>query len=48
MYALERETGLLLWKHALGAPILGTVAISGNTLFTVDFSGNVYGYVSTR
>lgn len=25
-----------------GAPILGTVAISGNTLVAVDFSGNVY------
>ena len=29
-----------------GAPILGTVAISGNTLIAVDFSGNVYAFVS--
>ena len=29
-----------------GAPILGTVAISGNTLVAVDFSGNVYAFVS--
>ncbi|MGN0213537.1 MAG: PQQ-binding-like beta-propeller repeat protein [Muribaculaceae bacterium] len=46
LYALNRKNGLLLWKHAMGAPILGTVAISGNALFAVDFSGNVYGFVS--
>lgn len=46
LYALNRQTGQLLWKHAMGAPVLGTVAVSGNTLFAVDFSGNIYGFVS--
>lgn len=45
-YALERKTGKLLWKHNTGAPILGSVALSGNTLFGVDFSGNVYAFTS--
>lgn len=46
LYALDRKTGLLRWKHAMGAPVLGTVAVSGNALFAVDFAGNVYGFVS--
>lgn len=45
VYALDREKGTLRWKHATGAPVLGTVAISGNTLFVADFSGNVYAFV---
>lgn len=46
LYALNRKTGLLVWKHSMGAPVLGTVAISGNALFAVDFAGNVYGFVA--
>lgn len=45
LYAIDRKTGSLQWKHAMGAPVLGTVAVSGNALFTVDFAGNVYGFV---
>lgn len=36
----------MLWKHTMGAPVLGSVAVSGNALFAVDFSGNVYSFVS--
>lgn len=46
--ALDRKTGKLLWKHNTGAPILGSVALSGNTLFGVDFSGNVYAFTSKQ
>ena len=46
LYALNRKDGQLLWKHAMGAPVLATVAVSGNALFVSDFSGNVYGFVS--
>ncbi|MGL6180513.1 MAG: PQQ-binding-like beta-propeller repeat protein [Tannerellaceae bacterium] len=46
LYALDRKTGLLIWKHAMGAPVFGSVAISGNALFAVDFAGNVYGFTS--
>lgn len=46
LYAIDRKTGLMLWKHAMGAPVLGPVAISGNALFAVDFSGNIYGFVT--
>lgn len=44
--ALDRKTGKLLWKHNTGAPVLGSVALSGNSLFGVDFSGNIYAFTS--
>jgi len=28
----------------MGAPIFGTVAISGNTLIVSDFGGNIYAF----
>lgn len=46
LYGLDRKTGRMLWKHTMGAPVLGSVAVSGNALFAVDFSGNVYSFVS--
>ena len=46
LYALNRKDGQLLWKHAMGAPVLATVAVSGNALFVSDFAGNVYGFIS--
>lgn len=48
IYALNPSTGKQLWKHSTGAPVFGSVAISGNTLYAVDFSGNVYGFVSAK
>lgn len=36
------------WKHAMGSPVLSTVAISGNNLVAVDFSGNVYSFVAGK
>lgn len=44
LYALDKEKGTLRWKHATGAPMFAAVAISGNTLFAVDFGGNVYAF----
>ena len=43
-YAVDRRTGNLLWRHRTGAPILTTVAISGNMFFGVDYAGNVYAF----
>ena len=48
LYALDREKGIMQWKHAMGAPVLSTVAISGNNLVAVDFSGNVYSFVAEK
>lgn len=45
LYALNRKTGKLQWKHEFGSAVLGTVAVSGNMLFAADFAGNVYGFV---
>lgn len=46
IYGVDRNKGTLVWKHNTGAPVWGTVAILGNALFAVDFSGNIYGFVS--
>lgn len=42
VYGINRKDGSLVWKHATGAPCFGSVSISGNALFAVDFSGNTY------
>ena len=44
LYGLNKETGELVWQHKTGAPVFGSMAISGNTLFAVDFGGNVYAF----
>lgn len=43
-YGLDPETGRAVWKFATGAPVFSSVAVSGNTLFGADFSGNVYAF----
>ena len=48
LYALDRKKGIMQWKHAMGSPVLSTVAISGNNLVAVDFSGNVYSFVAGK
>lgn len=42
LYGINKADGKLLWKHATGAPVFGSVAVSGNALIAVDFGGNVY------
>lgn len=46
LYGVNKETGEIVWKHATGAPVFGSVAASGNTLIAVDFGGNVYAFTS--
>lgn len=46
LYGVNTSSGKVEWKHATGAPIFSTVAISGNSLFVTDFAGNVYGFSS--
>ena len=46
LYGLEATTGNPVWKYRTGAPVFGSVAVSGNALIAVDFSGNVYAFVS--
>ena len=43
-YAVDRRNGTLLWRHRTGAPILTTVAVSGQMFFGVDYAGNVYAF----
>ena len=46
IYGVNKEDGKLVWKHATGAPVFGSVAVSGNALIAVDFGGNVYTFVA--
>lgn len=46
LYGVSKESGNCVWKHKAGSPVFGSVAISGNGLFAVDFAGNVYGFAS--
>lgn len=42
LYGINKTDGQCVWKHATGAPIFSTVAVSGNALVTTDFGGNIY------
>lgn len=46
LYGVNAETGRREWKYTTGAPMFGSVAVSGNTLMAVDLSGNVYQFAS--
>ncbi|MCC8174429.1 MAG: PQQ-binding-like beta-propeller repeat protein [Odoribacter sp.] len=46
LYAVNKNNGELVWKHTTGSPLFSTVAASGNILVSVDFSGNVYTFIS--
>ncbi|MGL4328059.1 MAG: PQQ-binding-like beta-propeller repeat protein [Tannerellaceae bacterium] len=46
LYGVNAETGRREWKYSTGAPMFGSVAVSGNTLMAVDLSGNVYQFAS--
>lgn len=48
LYIIDKATGALVWKHEIGAPVLATVAISGNMMYAVDYGGNVYGFVEDK
>ena len=48
IYGLNKKNGRLVWKHKTGAPIFGSIAISGNALIVADFGGNVYAFVSKK
>ncbi len=32
VYGINKEDGKVVWKHATGAPMFGSVALSGNAL----------------
>ena len=48
IYAIDANTGNKLWKYKTGAPIFGTVAISGNALIVTDLGGNVYAFCCVK
>lgn len=46
IYGVSAAEGKPLWKHRVGAPVFGSVAVSGNALVATDFGGNVYVFAS--
>lgn len=42
LHAIDVNTGEFQWKRVVGAPVLASMAVSGNSLFLADFSGNLY------
>lgn len=46
IYGVSASEGKLFWKHPAGAPVFGSVAVSGNTLVATDFGGNVYAFAT--
>lgn len=44
LYGINRHDGSLMWSHKVGAPIMTTMAVSGNMFFAADFAGNIYGF----
>lgn len=42
VYAADLAMGKLLWKHTVGAPLLGTPLIVGDRLFVADLGGSVH------
>ncbi|MEI3154174.1 MAG: PQQ-binding-like beta-propeller repeat protein [Odoribacter sp.] len=45
LHAVDVETGVFQWKRDLGAPVLSSMAVSGNMLYVSDFAGNIYAFV---
>ena len=46
LYALDVRSGRMIWKHFSGSPRFSTVLVTGNTLYSTDFAGNVYCFSS--
>ncbi len=44
LYGIKAGTGEPVWEMQTGAPVFASMAISGNLLIAVDFSGNVYAF----
>jgi outer membrane protein assembly factor BamB len=46
LYALDIDTGQVVWRYDIGSPICSTAAVSGNTVFITTYSGHLYAFVS--
>lgn len=42
IYGVRPKDGEIVWRHATGAPIFSSVAVSGDKLVANDFGGNIY------
>ncbi|MEP0843905.1 MAG: PQQ-binding-like beta-propeller repeat protein [Phycisphaerae bacterium] len=46
LYALDLQTGAVLWSLEVGAPLISAPCISGNMLYLSSYDGNVYAFSS--
>jgi outer membrane protein assembly factor BamB len=44
LYALDKATGAVRWRHAFGVPVLSTPCVSGNAVFAAAYDGNLYAF----
>ncbi|GGW45857.1 outer membrane protein assembly factor BamB family protein [Arenibacter certesii] len=48
IYVLRADTGQLVWKTSLGAPVITSAAIIKKGFFICDFAGNIYFFKSDQ
>lgn len=48
LYGVNVETGIVEWRHTVGAPVFSSIAASGNTVIVSDYSGNVYAFTTNK
>jgi hypothetical protein len=48
MPLLDVETGRLLWKTDLGAPVITSAVVTKERIYFCDFAGNIYGFHSKQ
>jgi outer membrane protein assembly factor BamB len=45
-YALEVNSGSMVWRYRLGVPIASTAAVSGNAILVAAWDGTVYAFTT--
>ena len=46
LYALNAQTGEVIWKYYLGVPVKSSPIVSGNAVYVAASDGNLYAFVS--
>ena len=48
VYGLDIATGAEKWHYELGAPVMNSVAVSGNVMVACDYAGNIYLFANKK
>lgn len=44
LYGVDSESGRVIWKQPLGAPVFSSMTVSEGRMFVADYGGNVYSF----